>query len=126
MQIIPNITLRLGEPGSYEHAKPGQPVDVPKGTALNLIKCKKAVAVSSSSNLIEGEAVDVTHMEEKDDEINQDLLNELVDAIDGLGEDAFGKDGKPGVKALEEFTGYTITADTRDQAWAEYKKQTEE
>ena len=47
--------------------------------------------------------------------------SELHDAIAVLGEDGFGKDGKPLIKALEEVLDRDITQAERDAAWKSYQ-----
>ena len=44
-----------------------------------------------------------------------------MDAIDDLKPDAFGKDGKPSVKAIEEILGQGISGGDRDKAWDAYQ-----
>ena len=50
-----------------------------------------------------------------------DHLHAIVDAMTDLSPDAFGKDGKPAVKILEEILGHPVSAAQRDQAWAQYQ-----
>lgn len=107
MEIIANRTLIRGKPGNVTEVPPGTVVEFPDDEARDMIKRGIAKAVNDAPS-------------------GDDHFDTLVDAIEGLDESAFGKDGKPSVKALEEFTGYDITASERDNAWAEYQRLTKD
>jgi len=61
---------------------------------------------------------------------DQDMLFEaiatVIDALAERGaEDDFTRDGEPHVKAIEEFLGYAITHEERDEVWKRYKARSE-
>lgn len=103
MDIIAESTLRMGKPGAYVFIDPGQSVSVGKEEGKRLIERGFARADTSEA-------------------LPEDNLTEaIVDAIGDLSSEAFGKDGKPNVKALEDIIGQTISAADRDKAWSAYQ-----
>ncbi len=64
--------------------------------------------------------------EETSTETNDDAILEIFDAIEDLEEDNkdhWTKDGKPDAKELSRILGREVTAEERNQAWAEYNKE---
>ncbi len=104
MKVVANITLRVGTPEKMEYVPPGVPVNLPADEARELIERELAEKASPK------------------DEADDDLIEAIVDAIGDLSPDAYGKDGKPTVRAIEDLLGRSITAAERDQAWGEYQK----
>tara|TARA_B100000745_G_C20100139_1_gene376270 strand:+ start:540 stop:872 length:333 start_codon:yes stop_codon:yes gene_type:complete len=105
MQVTAVVTLRIGEPGQYELLAPGSTLMVSKDDAEMLVK-KGLARVDGSSA--------VCDLDERQDAI--------IDTISELGEAAFGKDGKPHVKAIEDILGQDISAAERDMAWERYQR----
>ena len=61
---------------------------------------------------------------------DQDTLFEaiatVIDAlVERASEDDFTRDGEPHVKAIEEFLGYAITHEERDEVWKRYKARSQ-
>ncbi len=120
-RVVAKVTLRVGQPPNITLVPPGQACDVSPEDAADL----------RAREFIEGR--DVSECDEVladcvDDDVSpvsvtetSELINAVVDAIDDLEQDAFGKDGKPGVKALEKLLGEEVTACDRDQAWEKYQ-----
>ena len=106
MLIIPLVSLSVGGPVGAQLIAPGKLVAVADDEATKLIErgfVKLSVAENSSG---------------------ADLMDAVIGAIDELPPDAFGKEGKPHVKALETILGQSITASLRDSAWTAYQKLT--
>jgi hypothetical protein len=108
MKVISNITLRVGTPEKMEYIPPGEPVNLPADDAKALIE--------------RGLAGKATPHEKEDDDDDDDLLEAIIDAIGDLDPAAFGKDGKPNVKAIEEIIGRSISASQRDRGWGAFQK----
>lgn len=108
MKVIASITLRVGSPERMEYIPPGEPVNLPAEDANELME--RGFATKASPK-------------DKDDD---DRLESIIDAIGDLEPTAFGKDGKPNVKAIEEIIGWSISAADRDDAWVQYQKLTAE
>ena len=104
MFIMSFITLITGTALYPQLIPPGQSIELPDDEAKKLIA--SGFAKLSITQTTQGD----------------DLIAGLVDAIGTLAPDAFGKDGKPHVKALENSLGQSITASMRDSAWAAYQK----
>jgi len=104
MNISSHITFRTGKPGAYQTIKPGMSFHLPDSEARDWIA--RGLASTMGSN-----------------ETPADLIDAMLDAIDDLAPEAFGKDGRPAVKAIEEILGQNITAVDRDKAWALYQAQ---
>ena len=102
MKVTTSITLRVGEPGAYEYVAPGESINLPNKDAEALI--------------LRGFALNDSKGDEDDD-----LVDAILDAIDDLKPEAFGKDGKPSVKAIEDIIGESISASDRDKAWEAYQ-----
>jgi hypothetical protein len=100
MQIRTLITLHTDK----GKVPPQSVVALPDDEAKTLIAKGFAIATNGSSN-------EVAPLPE----------SELHDAIAVLGEDGFGKDGKPLIKALEEVLDRDITQAERDSAWKSYQ-----
>ncbi|CAH0992189.1 hypothetical protein SIN8267_02305 [Sinobacterium norvegicum] len=103
MKITTTITLRIGKPGAYEYVAPGTPVNLPNEEAEYLVSRGFSIQEPSKSSK------------------STDLIDAIMDAIDDLKPDAFGKDGKPSVKAIEEILGQGISGGDRDKAWDAYQ-----
>lgn len=104
MLVIPLIAFATGTPTEPQWCAPGTPVDISETEALALIArgfAKASKVASATSN---------------------DLLDALVDAMADLPAEAFGKDGRPTVKALEAVLGEAVSAGLRDKAWEAYQR----
>lgn len=104
MKVKSLVTLRVGKPGKYQSVVAGDIVNLDDDEAKDLID-RGFVAK------IDGSEADDAH-----------LVEAILDAITDLPDDAFGKDGKPGVKAIEVILGENITAAQRDKAWDAYQQ----
>ncbi len=118
-RVVAKVTLRVGQPPNSTLVPPGHACDVSPEEAADL----------RARNFIEGNddtECDAAVEDCSDDDVTaitdtSELINAVVDAIDDLEPGAFGKDGKPGVKALEKLLGEEVTACDRDQAWDKYQ-----
>lgn len=104
MQIISLISLRVGKANDVRVIESGTSIDMAENEAKRLIELGFATQCPS----------DVMR--------EDDLIEAIVDAIADLPVDAFGKDGKPNVKAIESVLGQNISAADRDKAWASYQR----
>lgn len=107
MKITSTITLRIGEPGAYEIIPPGTSINLPNEEARYLVS--RGFSIREPS---------------KDPKPN-DLIDAIIDAIADLKPNAFGKDGKPSVKAIEDIIGQSISGADRDKAWEAFQCLTE-
>ncbi|MFL0805524.1 MAG: hypothetical protein K6L81_17555 [Agarilytica sp.] len=120
-RVVAKVTLRVGQPPNITLVPPGQACEVSPEDAADL----------RARDFIEGREeseCDEALYDCADDDVSpvsvtetSELINAVVDAIDDLEPGAFGKDGKPGVKALEKLLGEEVTACDRDQAWDKYQ-----
>lgn len=113
MKITPLTTLRTGEPGAYKWITPGSPASLPDLEAAYLVA--KGLATST------GGSQQRSRQPAPNQITDASLIDAIVDTIAELQPDAFGKDGKPGVKAIEEILEQSITASDRDKAWEIYR-----
>ena len=104
MKVKTLFTLRVGKPGKYQSVKVGDIVSMDDDEAKDLIDRGFVTPIGD-------QASDDAH-----------LVEAILDAITDLPEDAYGKDGKPGGKAIETILGENITASQRDKAWAAYQQ----
>ena len=104
MKVISLVTLRVGKPGKYQTVKAGDIVNMDDDEAKDLIDRGFVTPAGDQTS-------DDAH-----------LVEAILDAITDLPEDAYGKDGKPGVKAIETILGENITAAQRDKAWDAYQQ----
>lgn len=111
MKVISSITLRVGTPEKMEYIPPGEPVNLPADDAKVLID--RGLAAKATPH-------------QKEDDDDGDLIEAIIDAIGDLDPAAFGKDGKPNVKAIEEIIGRSITATERDHGWNVFQKLTDD
>ncbi len=122
-RVVAKVTLRVGQPPNITLVPPGHACDVSPQEAAdlrardfiekdNVPECHEAVA-DGSGECSDNDVSPTTETSE--------LINAVVDAIDDLEPGDFGKDGKPGVKALEKLLGEEVTACDRDQAWDKYQ-----
>ena len=108
MKITTTTTLRTGEPGAYEFVSPNSSIHLNRKVAQALIDRGFAAQVKS---VCQQEGLPSA----------QGLVDEIIDAIDDVAPNDFGKDGKPSVKAIEEIMGVNISAADRDEAWENYQ-----
>jgi hypothetical protein len=104
MRINSLISLRVGNASSTRVIGPGASVDMAEGEAKRLIEL--GFATMSQADVIGEDA----------------LVEAIVDAIADLPPDAFGKDGKPNVKAIELVLGQNISAADRDKGWILFQR----
>lgn len=113
MDIIANISLQTPE----RLVLPGEHLTLNDQDARSLIERGFASRVSEVAS--ESEKLENIQAAEGDPPVE---FQDIVAAIDILGEGDFGQDGKPLVKALEKALGRNITQGDRDHAWAHVKK----
>lgn len=111
MKITTTVTLRTGEPGAYEFVYPGESINLSREEAETLIQ--RGFAADDKACSTKDEPGKAHH-----------LVEAILDAIDDLKPNDFGKDGKPAVKAIEDIIGQSISASDRDKAWDEYQTLT--
>jgi len=111
MKITTTVTLRTGEPGAYEFVYPGESINLSREEAETLIQ--RGFAADDKACSTKDETGKAHH-----------LVDAILDAIDDLKPNGFGKDGKPAVKAIEDIIGQSISASDRDKAWDEYQALT--
>ncbi len=78
------------------------------------------------SPLVEAEAVEPAQVVSKRPQRRQELMGEIVNAIDQLPtstDELWTADGRPQVKALESVLDYDISAGERDKAFENYRKR---
>lgn len=109
MNIIAHISLQTPE----RLVLPGEKLEINDPDARSLIERGFASRVSGA---------DEDEMAYISTEEPAVTLQEIVDAINVLGESDFSQDGKPLVKALENALERNITQEERDRAWAQVKK----
>lgn len=103
MRVTTLTTLRTGKPGSFEAVVPGETIELPDTEAQSLITRGLVIA--------KHEVIDQ----------DNDLIDAILDAIDDLPQEAYGKDGKPSVRSIEEILTQSVTAADRDRAWETYQ-----
>jgi hypothetical protein len=108
MKITTTVTLRTGEPGAYEFVYPGESINLSREEAETLIQ--RGFAADDKACFSKNEPGKTHH-----------LVDAILDAIEDLKPNDFGKDGKPAVKAIEDIIGQSISASDRDKAWDEYQ-----
>jgi len=105
MKITTTLTLRMGEPGAYDYISPGVSLNLTNEEAEVLIDRGFAIKDPVGDPRVA-------------------LIDAIMDAIDDLSPDAFGQDGKPNVKAIQDIIGQNISAADRDEAWVAYQSLT--
>ena len=103
MQVNTLTTLRIGQPGAYESVPPNTLIELSEQEAQVLIK--RGLVMAHLDNMPEA----------------NNLLEAIVDAIDDLPPESFGKEGKPSVKSIESVISQNISAADRDKAWQMYQ-----
>ncbi len=121
VRVVPVVTLRIGEPPKTALIPPGQACDISEEEATDL----------TARGFLGGEVQPETaapSIAVEDDEANlastteaTDRIDAIVDTIDDLSPEDFGKDKKPNVRAIEKILGEDISADERDIAWGKYQ-----
>ena len=109
--IIPLVTIISGNPLNPLLIPPGQPFQIDEDEGHALIKRLFAVA---------------SREQPAQSTVQSDHLDAIVDAIAELPESAYGKDGKPSVKAIQNIIDVEITASQRDEAWLAFQKLSDE
>lgn len=103
MQVNTLTTLRIGQPGAYESVPPNTIISLPEQEARAL----------TARGLV------IAHLDNTSPP--NDVLEAIVDAIDDLPPEAYGKDGKPSVRSIEDVIDQGISASDRDKAWQMYQ-----
>ena len=109
--IIPLVTLSAGDPLNPTLVPPGEPFSIDDTEGQLLIERQFAVAAQEQPAQASPQS---------------DQLDAIVDAIAELPESAYGKDGKPSVKAIQNIIDVEITASQRDEAWLAFQKLSDE
>jgi hypothetical protein len=108
MHVITVNTIRTGKPGAYEFLPPNKTLQLSDKEAKLLIARGIVVAMGAVTQNVESQS--------------NEQLDAILDAIDDLPPEAYGKDGKPGVKAIEDILGQNVSASDRDKAWEAYQR----
>jgi hypothetical protein len=111
MTIIPLVSLSVGEPLNPSLVLPGQPTVIDKDEGQRLIE--RAFARLAPHDQPVSSNAGSTHT---------DQLDAIVDAIAELPSNAYGKDGKPKVSAIQSIIEVEITASQRDEAWLVFQQ----
>lgn len=119
------VTLRVGDAKNFRTLPPREQVTLDEEEAERLCKNDLAIIVRENTDLTcelgEGDLhtqVAVSNCTER--------VDAIIDVIADLTPEDFGKDKKPGVKAIGKILGEDITASERDQAWTQYQALTED
>jgi hypothetical protein len=112
MQVITVNTVRTGKPGAYEFSPPNKTLQLSDKEAHLLITRGIVVAMGAVTQNVESQSNERSYV----------IVDAIVDAIDDLPPEAYGKDGKPGVKAIEDILGQNVSASDRDKAWEAYQR----
>ncbi len=110
MTIIPLVTLSTGDPLSPTLIRPGETYTIDDEEGRSLIERQFAIAIDEQRTQSSSQS---------------DHLDAIVDAIAELPESAYGKNGKPDVKAIQNIIEVEITASQRDEAWLAFQKLSE-
>ncbi len=118
--VTPLITLRIGTPPNSQLVPPNKPCEVDIDVANDLRRrgFLKSNPVENSCDQTQSSDCDEPEMEACS---SSDRIDAIVDTIDDLLDDDFGKDKKPNVRAIEKILGESITAGERDEAWDKYQ-----
>lgn len=99
-KLICTVMWALAHNGNEHQA--GDEIEIDSSEAESLLQSGVIQLVDDSSDVIS--------------------LDDIVMAIDELGDDDYTGNGIPEVKALERVLDGNITAEQRDNAWSEYNK----
>lgn len=138
MKIVAKITLSVrSESGGTLYVPPCTPVDVSEDEARELFRRDLAVSLDSVTSGGNGDPSfdscdDVDDVDDVDDDGDDgddgddddgyDIIEIIASAIDDLPGDAFGRDGKPGVRFLSDLLDQSVSSVQRDKAWALYQE----
>ena len=135
MKIVAKITLSVrSESGGTLYVPPGTPVDVSEDEARELFRRDLAVSLDSvtsggngdpsfdSCDDVDDVDVDGDDGDDGDDDDGYDIIEIIASAIDDLPGEAFGRDGKPGVRFLSDLLDQSVSSVQRDKAWALYQE----
>lgn len=104
MLVLSLISLVGGTPGNRKIVPANSTTDLPDKEAIDLIE--RGFAKPTKADVVDEE----------------ELIDAIVDVIDELPPQSFGKDKKPTVKAIEKVLGQNISATLRDKAWDAYNE----
>ena len=138
MKIVAKITLSVrSESGGTLYVPPCTPVDVSEDEARELFRRDLAVSLDSVTSGGNGDTsfdscddvddvddvdVDGDDGDDGDDDDGYDIIEIIASAIDDLPGEAFGRDGKPGVRFLSDLLDQSVSSVQRDKAWALYQE----
>ena len=109
--IIPLVSLSVGEPLNPSLVLPGQSTVIDDDEGQGLIDRGFALLASNDQSRLSAPPIN-----------QSDQLDAIVDAIAELPTNAYGKDGKPKVSAIQNMIEVEITASQRDEAWLAFQQ----